>query len=59
MSISTRVIPHQKEKRGVLHRFTLPIVVCELCYWKISGPVGLLVVHKKVQVCLHPLVILF
>ena len=57
MPISTGVIPHQKEKRGVLHCFVPPIVVCKFGQGEMSGPIGLLVVSKEPEVGLHPLIV--
>jgi len=59
MSISTRMITHQKEERGLLHCFASPIVVSELCDREISCPVVLLMVDKEMQIGLHPLIIPF
>ena len=59
MSISTRMITHQKEERGLLHCFASPIVVSELCDREISCPVVLLMVDKEMQIGLHPLIVAF
>ena len=53
MPISTRVITHQKEERGVLRRFALPVVVRKLGQGEVSGPVRLLVVREEPEIRLH------
>ena len=53
------MISHQEEKGGVSGGLALPIVVSKFGYWEISSPIVLLMISKEMQVCLHPLIVLF
>ena len=57
MSISTRVIAHQKEKWGVFRRFVFPVVVHEFSQGEVTSPIRLLVISEESEVCFYPLVV--
>jgi hypothetical protein len=57
MPISTRVISHQEEERGLPGGLALPVVVCEFRKWEVFRPVVLLMVNEKPEVGLYPLIV--
>jgi hypothetical protein len=59
MPISTRVISHQKEERGLPGSLASPVIVGELCEREVLCPVILLMVDEEPEIRLHPLVISF
>jgi hypothetical protein len=59
MPISTRVISHQKEERGLPGSLASPVIVCEFCEREVLCPVILLMVDEESEIRLHPLVISF
>jgi hypothetical protein len=59
MPISTRVISHQKEERGLPGGLAPPVVVCKLCEREVLCPVILLMVDEEPEIRLYPLVISF
>jgi hypothetical protein len=59
MPISTRMISHQEEERGLPGGLALPVIVCEFRKREVLRPVVLLMVNEEPEVGLHPLVISF
>src|SRR5580693_8783554 len=57
MPISTRVISHQEEERGLPGSLALPVIVCEFRKWEVFRPVVLLMVNKEPEVGLYPLIV--